>query len=236
MPRTYRTRLIAIAAVIAALAALYFVAAALVAAWTPPRAQYPTQGVSVSAADGDINWANVGALGADFAYIRATEGSRTRDISFAANFAQAQEEKLRVGAIHQYSLCRPAQDQATNFVTTVPRDPAALPPAIELAFQENCPDRPSRSILLGELETFLNQVENHTDKPALLLIRPDFEDEYRISDAIPRNIWVSGDFFPPDYGAKPWVMWQASQFHETRGIDGPVAWNVVRSSEAPDDE
>ncbi len=230
MSRSIRNKLIGLAAIVAGLAALYFIAAAFVSGWTPPRDQYPTQGVSVSQDDGIINWPNVRALGADFAYIRATAGSETRDINFAANFAEAQTEELRVGAVHQYSLCRLAQDQATNFVTTVPRNPRALPPAVELSFDDTCTDRPTRSLVLSELETFLNQIESHAGKPALLLIRPEFEEEYRISEANPRTIWLSGNFFPPDYAAKPWVMWQANDYYKIRGIDGPVAWNVVRSS------
>ena len=151
-----------------------------------------------------------------------------RDANFAANYAQASDAGLRTGALHHYSLCRLAQDQATNFVTTVPRDPAALPPAVELSFQEGCADRPNRSLVLSELGTFLNQIERHTGKPALLLIRPDFEDMYRISEAVPRTIWLSGNFFPPDYAAKPWVMWEANAHYRIAGIDGPVKWNVVR--------
>lgn len=229
MSRRIKKWFVALILIAAAAAAVYAAAWKFVVGWTPPRGQYPLQGLTVSESNGPVIWPSVKALGADFAYVRATAGAGKRDVSFAENYAQANQAGLRTGALHQYSLCRMAQDQATNFVTTVPRDADALPPAVELSFQDNCAKRPTRALVLSELGTFLNQIERHTGKPAVLLIRPDFEKSYRVSEAIPRTIWLSGNFLPPDYAAKPWVMWEANRYYRIKGIDGPVRWNVVRT-------
>lgn len=228
MARSTKAKLITAAAIIMAGVVLYLIAVQFIRSWTPPRDQYPVQGVSVSETNGAITWPNVKALGADFAYLRATAGSDTRDTAFATNMAGAKQTGLRVGAVHEYDLCRLAQDQATNFVTTVPRDPAMLPPVISFGFSESCTDRPARSLVLAELGTFRNQIESHLGKPALLRITPEFEEMYRLSADVQRTIWLIGNFFPPDYGTKPWVMWQANDYYHIEGIEGPVQWNVIK--------
>ncbi len=205
-----------------------FVLRNIAVGWAPPRSQYPVQGVSVDASHGDIAWNVAGATGVDFAYIRATNGAEERDTRFAGNMQGARDSGIRYGAVHEYDLCRLATDQATMFVTTVPREENILPPAVRLAYENDCKDRPGRALVLSELNTFLNQIEGHSGKPAIIIVSPDFEEEYRISSGISRTFWLEGNFFPPDYATKPWVMWRASDMRRVSGIDGPVNWNVVR--------
>jgi lysozyme len=192
-----------------------------------PSSKYQFQGIDVSEDQGDIDWPSVMAGGADFVYLRATSGDNRRDARFAANWAGADAAGMRRGAMHRYSLCRLAVDQANNFNTTVPRTADALPPAVEIDFTDDCGSRPSRDIVLGELRRFLTMIEGHSDKPALLKISRRFESAYEVSGAIPRPIWAVQDFFPPDYAARPWRMWQASDLRRVDGIDGPVHWDVV---------
>ena len=197
--------------------------------WAPPRDQYPVQGISVDAGNGEITWHVVGATGVDFAYIRATNGAEARDPRFIENIAGARAAGIRYGAIHDYNMCRLANEQAAMFVTTVPRDDNILPPAVRLAYDNGCDDRPGRPLILSELNTFLNQIEGHSGKPAIIILSKQFEEEYSISSGINRTFWLEENFFPPDYAARPWVMWRASDMRRIDGVDGPVDWNVVRS-------
>jgi lysozyme len=135
---------------------------------------------------------------------------------------------MRFGATHEFSLCASEADQAELFITTVPRDPAMLPPVVSLELDEACKTRPDRALVLSELNTFLNQIENHAGKPALLRIGPDFEEAYRVSEGLARTVWLIRDFVPPEYAAKRWVMWQSSSFHRINGAPHGVRWNVVR--------
>lgn len=214
--------------VIVALAAIAFVLFNLVTGWAPPRSQYPVQGISVDASNGEITWHVVGATGVDFAYIRATNGAGKRDAHFIENLNGARDAGVRYGAIHEYNMCRLANDQAAMFVTTVPRDENILPPAVRLAYHDDCEERPGRALILSELNTFLNQIEGHSGKPAIIILSEQFEEEYNISSGINRTFWLESNFFPPDYATKPWVMWRASDMRRVGGIDGPVNWNVVR--------
>ncbi len=195
--------------------------------WRPGSGSYPVQGIDVSHHNGEIIWPTVAAQDVDFAYIKATEGADLRDPRFAVNWAGAAKAGVRRGAYHFFTLCRLASDQAANFIAHVPRDGSALPVAVDLEFGGNCKERPARDVLLGEIATFIRMVEAHSGKPVVLYVTREFDDFYRVSDAIDRQLWLRSIFFPPDYGARPWTMWQASSFRRVRGIKGRVDWNVA---------
>ncbi|MCI4589684.1 glycoside hydrolase family 25 [Sphingobium sp. BYY-5] len=196
-------------------------------AWAPSRAQYPVQGVTVSADTGLVEWGTLAAQGTDFAYVRATYGTSQRDPAFAANWRGVRTAGMRYGALIEFSLCRQPSDQATAFMTTVPRDNAALPPVIRLAFDPGCKVRPGRDQLLSDLNTLVNLIEGHAGKPALLNVSKDFDKSYDVGSGVNRTLWLDGNFFPPDYATRPWVMWTASDMRHIDGVDGPVRWNVV---------
>lgn len=199
-----------------------------VTGWAPSRDTYPVQGIVVNEANGKPTWAELGATGVDFAYITATEGARGRDPQFQANLEAVQEAGIRFGALHHFDLCNSASEQATMFITSVPRNDSALPPAVQIDFSEACQSRPNRALILSELATFLNQIEAHSGTPAILLLTPEFEKEYQVSKSIDRNIWLEGNGISPDYSARPWVMWTANTQRRVSGVDGAVRWVVVR--------
>ncbi|HEV2598114.1 glycoside hydrolase family 25 protein [Sphingopyxis sp.] len=222
---------------IAAIIALLLLAVGLAmwwtARWTPDRALYPTQGVTIDAGNGNVHWGSVKAAGADFAYIMATDGSSGLDPQFARNMTGAREAGIQAGAIHRYSLCRLATDQAANFIRHVPRRADALPAVVWLDYDDRCPDRPTRALLLSELATFLAQIEAHMGKRSLIAPGPAFESDYQVTRGIARTTWLRRDFFEPDYGAHPWAMWQANNHVRIAGADGTVGWNALRPQGEP---
>ncbi len=195
--------------------------------WRPSPAEYPLQGMDVTEDMEMIDWFGVKDADVDFVYVRATIGADRRDALFARNWAGLYEADVRRGAIHVFSLCRLARDQAANFVTTVPRVADALPAAVDLDFEADCPARPDRAVLLDELKTFISAIETHSGKPVLLKLSSAFEAQYEVSAAIRRGLWMSQSFFAPDYATRPWRMWQASRIRRVPGIARPVHWNVV---------
>lgn len=196
-------------------------------AWRPAIHDYPIQGADLSADNGEVDFRTLKAAGADFVYLRATYAADGRDARFADNWRDAQDAGLRRGAIHVYSLCRLASDQANDFITTVPRSADALPAALAIDFADDCPDRPDKAVLVAELDRFLTMVETHTGKPMLLKISRRVESTYGLSAAIPRTVWASRFFFQPQYSTSPWRMWQASDFRRVDGVSTPVNWDVV---------
>lgn len=215
-------------AVLVAVLLAVFVLWRIIVGWAPSRDDFPVQGIVVDAENGQPEWARLAATGVDFAYLTATKGDKIRDPRFAANLEGVRDAGIRYGALHVFDICRLASDQATLFITTVPRSPTALPEAVALDFSQSCSSKPDRALVLSEIATFLSQIEAHTGIPAVLLISPDFEAHYRISGAVNRNVWLTRTWLLPDYAAKPWVMWTANPARSVDGIDGRVPWVVVR--------
>ena len=196
--------------------------------WTPDRAHFPLQGAWLDAHDGPIDWPILKARGADFVYLTASEGPGRRDEAFTAALEAARAQNLKVGAVHVYDLCAPADAQAANFVTIVPRDHTLLPPAIALDLDSrSCPNPPGEAAMQSELTTFLNQIERHAEFKAILMVSRSFDNRYRLATMVDRNIWVRQDFFEPGYAGSGWVMWTATSRLRIDGVPGPVRWVVV---------
>lgn len=197
--------------------------------WMPDRRDYPVQGVWLSDDAGPVDWRLLRAAGADFVYLTASEGTSTRDSAFADGVIAARARGMQVGAVHVYDLCAPADAQAANFVTVVPRDKDLLPPAIRFDIDSRtCPQVPGEAQMQSELTTFLNQVEKHAEKPVILMVSSALEKEYHLAARIDRNLWVEQDFLEPAYAGRPWVMWTASHRLRLDAVNAPLHWVVVQ--------
>ncbi|HNJ48488.1 MAG: glycoside hydrolase family 25 protein [Novosphingobium sp.] len=197
--------------------------------WRPSRGAFPLQGVEIGAEDGTVDWKALKAIGADFAYVDASASAFARDPAFVKNLEEARAAGLQTGALHRYDPCQPAESQAANFVTVVPRDRALLPPAVELdLLADDCPVKVGDAAVESELMTFLNQIETHTGKATVLKLSKRFEARYHIAAAIDRNLWLERDRFQPEYAGRPWMLWTANHALANQADRGSVRWVVVQ--------
>jgi lysozyme len=196
--------------------------------WRPGEGDYPVQGIEANEAQGDVDWARARASGAQFAYLDATRGAEGRDTRFAEHWEASRVAGLKRGAVHHFTLCQLARDQATNFIAVVPREADELSPAIDFDLDESCTARPSRAVLLGEIATFIKMVEAHSEKPVILRVSRAFDTDYRLSRAVDRPLWLSSAYLTPSYGERPWVMWRANPRRTVDGLNLATSWSVVR--------
>jgi lysozyme len=122
----------------------------------------------------------------------------------------------------------PGAEQAANFLATVPAEADALAPAVDLEYLGNCSRRLSVEQFHRELAAFIRPVEARFGKPVLLYLTEEFEEAYQVSARVRRPLWLRRLVFEPDFGARPWHIWQVSNFRRLRGIGGRVDWNVAR--------
>lgn len=196
--------------------------------WHPSDRAFPRQGIDVSHHQGAIDWAALPGQGVDFAYIKASEGGDHRDTLFARNWAGARAARIARGAYHFFTLCRPGADQAANFIAAVPAEPDALPPAVDLEHLGNCARRVSVDAFHAELAAFIRAVEARYGQPVLLYLTAEFDRSYEVSARVDRPLWLRSLVLEPRFGARPWAVWQVSNFRRLAGIEGPVDWNVAR--------
>lgn len=197
--------------------------------WTPDRARFPLQGVLWGMEDGPANWPALKANGAGFVYLEASSGSFARDGEINTQMERARAAGLAVGAVHRFDPCQPADPQAGNFATVVPRDAELLPPVIDLSkTQDTCDQTISDAAVESELTTLLNQIETHTGKPAILKISSGAEEHFKLANRIERDLWLSRTWREPDYAGRPWTLWTANPYHAYEGGESTVRWVVAR--------
>jgi lysozyme len=129
-------------------------------------------------------------------------------------------------------LCRPGVEQAENFLRTVPSDPDALPPVVDLELAGNCSKRPDRAWVERELGAFLEQVESATGQTVVLYVGDDFEGRYHLRDEMDRPIWHRRVLIRPDVDG--WWIWQVHGYASVDGIDGDADLDVMRGDHPTD--
>uniref|UniRef100_UPI00339D8901 glycoside hydrolase family 25 protein n=1 Tax=Aquibium sp. A9E412 TaxID=2976767 RepID=UPI00339D8901 len=196
---------------------------------------YPVHGTDVSKYQGDIDWTEARENGISFAFIKATEGGDRVDDYFAQNWRAARAAGIARGAYHFYYFCRPAIEQARWFIKTVPNDPSALPPVLDMEwnpFSPSCRLRPEPEVVRREMRVFLDAVERHYGKRPIIYTSIDFFDDNDLARFKGYPFWLRSVAGHPDekYGDHPWVFWQYTGTGVVPGITGDADINVFNGS------
>jgi lysozyme len=193
-------------------------------------------GVDVSRWQGEIDWPKLRSQGANFAYIKATDGGDHLDPMFKKNWRAAGEAGLRRGAYHFFYWCRTAGEQADWFIRNVPKAPGALPPVIDVEWngESRCKKRPSRENVLEKMQVFMDKLEAHYGQRPIIYTAPDF---YRdnLKGAFPNHpFWLRSVAAHPStvYPGRKWVFWQYSGSGLSHGVEGRIDLNVFHGDEA----
>ena len=199
--------------------------------YRPPLRLGEVYGVDVSAHQGPIDWRAVAHDSIDTAYLKATEGATFRDPRFVTNWREAREAGLTVGAYHFFTLCRSGADQASNLLDALDEvggigDPSMLPVVVDLEFGGNCSARPPRREVQGEVDAFIDLIEEATGRPVVYYILGPWSDRYPPTRE--RERWVRSLGLR---SAGDWTWWQVSNRAAVDGIDGPVDLDVARAAD-----
>jgi lysozyme len=191
----------------------------------PPLRTGQAYGVDVASFQGAVAWPLVARDGVSFAYIKATQGTTYVNPFFDADWRGAKAAGLAYGAYHFFSLCSSGAAQARRFLRVVPRDPTALPPAVDLELKGNCAARPSRAAVASALQTFVQVVQGSTHRPVVFYVGLDFAALYKLQGLQGHPLWLRRNRRP----AQPVVViWQPRAGFEVDGIAGPVDLDLAR--------
>lgn len=199
-----------------------------------PR-HYAVHGVDVSRWQGDIDWAKLRSQGANFAYIKATDGGDHLDPMFRSNWRRAKEAGLKRGAYHFFYWCRVASEQASWFIRNVPRDPDALPPVIDVEWngESSCKRRPSPEKVREKMQVFMDMLERHYGKRPVIYTAPDFYADNLRGAFKDYPFWLRAVAQHPSvvYPGRKWLFWQYSGSGLSHGVEGKIDLNVFHGSE-----
>lgn len=198
----------------------------------PNRSEFPIQGVDVSHHQGEIDWNRIPKGEVQFAFIKATEGGDHKDKRFEMNWKAAKENGIIPGAYHFFSFCKTGKEQATNIISSAPKESGTLPPAIDLEYGGNCEDRPSKSVFIKELAILSDSIYAHYGERPILYSTPTFYAEYMEGEMQDHVLWARSIFGRPGMSdERDWQFWQFTNKGELSGINGPVDLNVFHGDQ-----
>ncbi|MGI2032882.1 GH25 family lysozyme [Rhizobium panacihumi] len=199
-----------------------------------PR-HFAVHGVDVSRWQGEIDWPKLRTQGANFAYIKATDGGDHLDPMFKTNWRRAKEAGIRRGAYHFFYWCRTAGEQADWFIRNVPREPDALPPVIDVEYngESACKMRLSKARVIEKMQVFMDKLERHYGQRPVIYTAPDFYKDNLRGEFENYPFWLRAVAQHPSvvYPGRKWVFWQYSGSGLSHGVTGKIDLNVFNGSE-----
>ncbi|MDP9839303.1 lysozyme [Neorhizobium huautlense] len=199
-----------------------------------PR-HFAVHGVDVSRWQGEIDWPKLRTQGANFAYIKATDGGDHLDPMFRTNWRRAKDAGIRRGAYHFFYWCRAASEQADWFIRNVPREPDALPPVIDVEYngESACKMRLSKARVIEKMQVFMDKLERHYGQRPVIYTAPDFYKDNLRGEFENYPFWLRAVAQHPSkvYPGRKWVFWQYSGSGLSHGVTGKIDLNVFNGSE-----
>ncbi|MFN3074513.1 GH25 family lysozyme [Acinetobacter sp. TY2] len=188
---------------------------------------YTIKGFDVSHHQGEINWKKISPQQYQFVYLKATEGGDYQDDHFQNYWLKAREQGLHVGAYHFFRLCRDGAIQAQNFIATVPNKPDALPPVIDLEYDNNCINTHTKEQLLKQIQIMHDQLRSHYDKQPIFYTSKAFYNIVLLGEFKNTPIWIREYKEQPNLkDGRKWTFWQHNNQGKISGIEKPVDLNV----------
>ncbi|HVX82697.1 MAG: glycoside hydrolase family 25 protein [Devosia sp.] len=190
----------------------------------------PIQGVDISRYQGQVDFDRLRAWGAHFVFIKATEGADYVDPNFSQNWARARAAGLPRAAYHFMYWCSYASEQAKWFRKNVPNDPDALPPVLDVEWnnQSACGKRLDRDAAFAKVKYMLDEMERYTGKLPIIYTDMNFHREVLAGRNLPNTFWLRSVAAEPDarYDGDSFTFWQWTTTGTVPGIRGEVDRDV----------
>ena len=195
----------------------------------------PVQGIDISRHQGAIDWDAVRRSGMRFVFIKATEGRDHMDPNFAANWQAAKAAGIPRAAYHFMTWCSTAAEQAAWFRSIVPNDLDALPPVLDLEWNNHssCKNKFNRETVLEKVRVMLAEMERATGKLPIIYTDMNFHRDILEGEYFDNAYWLRSVAAEPRdrYNLRPFTFWQYTQTGRVSGIRGDVDRNVFYGSE-----
>lgn len=202
------------------LAILYYKKIISINGWF--SSSYEVKGIDVSHYQGEIDWEVMEKQEIAFAFIKATEGSKTVDDYFKKNWEEAKDTQILLGAYHFFSFDSDPKTQAENFINTVGSLEKKLPPVVDFEFygdkEKNPPDIET---MRQSLKTFLDLLEQQYGRKPILYTTMKAYHMYIEGEFSEYPLWIRNVYYPANLDMKgKWTFWQYSDHMLLDGYRG----------------
>ena len=195
--------------------------------------QYSLFGIDVSEYQGDVDWETlVDKNKIDFAFVRATAGSDTKDKNFSENWRQLKRYNVPRGAYHYYRPNENSTDQANLFIKNVVIEKGDFVPVLDI---EKYSKVQSVTSLKNGLLNWLSIVEAHYGVVPIIYTYSNFYEKVITDDKRFKKypIWIAHYSEKEDPKRLPsdWVFWQFCEDGRLEGIETYVDIDLCSSAE-----
>jgi lysozyme len=193
---------------------------------------YPIHGIDVDHSTPIRNWETVAKANFTFAYLKATESVNRKDESFQRHWQASRAANVDHGAYHMMSFCAPIEQQFNFIKSVVPKEPDALPFALDAEYylsEKTCAQRLGKAELQRRILQLAQDLRDYYGKvPLIYASRFAFLD-FQSEQFLQYMIWLSsfgGSLAFKLPGRNPWTLWQYSDKEKIEGSPVPVEANV----------
>ncbi|KIN60033.1 Glycoside hydrolase, family 25 [Sulfitobacter noctilucae] len=204
----------------------------------PTPRSFPVHGIDAARFQKNVHFGIARANGANFAFLKATEGGDLLDPSFKEHWRNAGSAGMWRGAYHFYYFCTPPEVQAQWFIRNVPRTAGALPPVLDMEWNPFSPTcatvRPPAAEVQRQMRVWLKIVEAHYGQRPIIYTTPRFYAENNLRSFTGYDYWLRTTAKTPReaYPGQRWTFWQYSATGRVPGMEGDVDLNAFNGTRA----
>jgi lysozyme len=195
----------------------------------------PIQGIDVARYQGAIDFDAVYRSGVRFVFMKGTEGKDYIDPAFKDNWRRARQAGMAHGVYHFMTWCSTAAEQARWFIKNVPDDPTALPPVLDLEWNNHssCKNKWGKADILEKVRVMLAAMEKHTGKMPIIYTDISFHRDILAGEHFDNAFWLRSTAAEPHerYHNRRWTFWQWTQTGTVKGIRTEVDRNAFFGDE-----
>lgn len=186
--------------------------------------KYEVKGVDVSEYQGEVDWDKIKSQGISFAFIKATEGSESKDSYFSNNFEKLKSMDMLLGCYHFFSFESSGEMQAENFIEAVgniENDDTILLPIIDVEYYGNYKkEKPDKDKVIEELQKMLDKLERTYRVKPMIYTTMEFYNSYIDGNFSDYDLWIRNIVTKPKLENRDWKFWQYSGRGRLEGYSG----------------
>lgn len=186
--------------------------------------KYEVRGVDVSEYQGEVDWDRIKDQGISFAFIKATEGSKSKDDYFDRNIEKLKDMDVLLGIYHFFSFETEGEEQAQNYINTVgyvENDDSIFIPIIDVEYYSYYKKaKPYKEWIIEELQTMLDELESVYRVKPMIYTTMEFYNDYIDGNFSDYDIWIRDIVTKPSLKNRDWKFWQYTGKGRLDGYSG----------------
>ena len=186
--------------------------------------KFEVKGVDVSEYQGEVDWDKIKEQNIDFAFIKATEGSKGKDDSFDKNYEKLKNMDMLLGLYHFFSFESLGEEQADNYIKVVgniKNDESLILPIIDIEYYSYYKKaKPDKEWATKELQKMLEKLEKTYRVKPIIYTTMEFYKEYIESEFLEYDIWIRNILTKPKLENRDWKFWQYTGRGRLEGYNG----------------